>query len=306
MQYSGADATTGFDATYESDEYRYGYNGKEKDGELKGEGNSYDYGARIYDPRIGRWMSTDPKESKIPNWSTYVFCLDNPTLFVDPDGEYPVVTITKQKVGKALQRVIGYTETEKTQYTTVDLYKVTVTDTEDKNFKLTFTVTRDAFAVRDGDVEDGVMTLTNVAFEPKDGNINHFTAKPIEYPKGDGLKALKLTQYGSEVVHAEANEASVELKYRTESDVAAGIMIHVGGIFKKADGKTKCAASEGCFGVTNGQSSTQNPSNDYVNQVLGTIINQADKSKTNKGKIEVVIEKRNSSERPDTKKQKQQ
>ena len=34
--------------------YRYGFNGKEMDNELKGEGNSYDFGARMYDPRIGR------------------------------------------------------------------------------------------------------------------------------------------------------------------------------------------------------------------------------------------------------------
>ncbi|MFK7059864.1 hypothetical protein V3Q90_06970 [Flavobacterium oreochromis] len=33
--------------------YRYGFNGKEDD-QIKGEGNSYDFGARIYDPRIGR------------------------------------------------------------------------------------------------------------------------------------------------------------------------------------------------------------------------------------------------------------
>jgi RHS repeat-associated protein len=40
-------------------DYRYGYNGKEKDNEIKGEANSLDYGARIYDPRVGRWMCTD-------------------------------------------------------------------------------------------------------------------------------------------------------------------------------------------------------------------------------------------------------
>jgi RHS repeat-associated protein len=39
--------------------YRYGFNGKEKNNEISGEGNSYDFGARIYDPRLGRWLSTD-------------------------------------------------------------------------------------------------------------------------------------------------------------------------------------------------------------------------------------------------------
>ncbi|MEN9303960.1 MAG: hypothetical protein RL264_2389 [Bacteroidota bacterium] len=40
--------------------YRDGYQGSEKDDEMKGSGNSYDFGARIYDSRVGRWWSMDP------------------------------------------------------------------------------------------------------------------------------------------------------------------------------------------------------------------------------------------------------
>ncbi len=40
--------------------YRYGFNGKENDNEVKGEGNQQDYGFRIYDPRLGRFLSVDP------------------------------------------------------------------------------------------------------------------------------------------------------------------------------------------------------------------------------------------------------
>ena len=72
------------------------------------------------------------------------------------------------------------------------------------------------------------------------------------------------------------------------------------------NGSTSCAASEGCFGITDGNSSSSNPSNDYSNKVLGSIIDQANKSKTNKGKIEIIIEKRNSTERTNTKTEKQQ
>jgi RHS repeat-associated protein len=46
--------------TFNSSEYRYGFGGHEKDDEIKGEGNSLDFGARIYDPRLGRWLSVDP------------------------------------------------------------------------------------------------------------------------------------------------------------------------------------------------------------------------------------------------------
>lgn len=79
----------------ESLDYRFGFNGMEKDNEAKGQGNSYDFGARIYDSRLGRWMSADPFFNKTPDWSPYRGMLDNPLLFVDPGGktEY-IVTIT--------------------------------------------------------------------------------------------------------------------------------------------------------------------------------------------------------------------
>lgn len=69
--------------------YRYGFNGKEKDDEFKGNDNSYDFGARIYDPRIGRFFSPDPKESEYPFQSTYCFAGNNPIQLVDENGEGP-------------------------------------------------------------------------------------------------------------------------------------------------------------------------------------------------------------------------
>lgn len=79
--------------------YRYGFNGMEKDNEIKGEGNSYDFGARIYDPRLGRWLSTDPSESRYPGISTYNFGMNNPILFIDPDGEDGKVSVHKNSNG---------------------------------------------------------------------------------------------------------------------------------------------------------------------------------------------------------------
>jgi RHS repeat-associated protein len=69
--------------------YLYGFNGKQEDSEIKGEGNSYDFGARMYDPRVGRWLSGDPKESKFPALSPYVFVYNSPVYFIDPNGEEP-------------------------------------------------------------------------------------------------------------------------------------------------------------------------------------------------------------------------
>lgn len=66
--------------------YRYGFNGMERDDEIKGSGNSYTTEFRQYDPRLGRWLSLDPLMSKYPHFSPYIAFNNNPIYFVDPDG----------------------------------------------------------------------------------------------------------------------------------------------------------------------------------------------------------------------------
>jgi RHS repeat-associated protein len=67
-------------------QYRYGFNRMEKDDEVKGEGNSLDFGARIYDCRLGRWLSTDPLQSKYPDLSSYHFSGNSPIRLSDYNG----------------------------------------------------------------------------------------------------------------------------------------------------------------------------------------------------------------------------
>jgi RHS repeat-associated protein len=59
------------------------------DDELKGEGNSYDFGARMLDPRVGRWFAPDPLEEKGPEYSTYNYTFNCPINLTDPDGRWP-------------------------------------------------------------------------------------------------------------------------------------------------------------------------------------------------------------------------
>jgi len=82
------------------DSGRYGFNGKENDDEVKGEGNSLDFGARIYDSRLGRWLSIDPFWKKYPFLSPYNYTIDNPIMLIDPAGEDIVVAFTGGVFGK--------------------------------------------------------------------------------------------------------------------------------------------------------------------------------------------------------------
>lgn len=77
---------------WSNEEYRFGFNGMEKDNEIKGEGNSLDFGARIYDSRLGRWMSLDPAMMDFPTESHYIYCSDNPVIYSDPDGKKKIIT----------------------------------------------------------------------------------------------------------------------------------------------------------------------------------------------------------------------
>ncbi|CAM1368151.1 hypothetical protein TXIAM_370215 [Tenacibaculum xiamenense] len=57
----------------QADSYRYGFQGQEKDDEVKGEGNSINYKYRMHDSRVGRFFSSDPLEKKYPHNSAYAF-----------------------------------------------------------------------------------------------------------------------------------------------------------------------------------------------------------------------------------------
>lgn len=59
--------------TWNNGSYRYGFNGKENDNEVKGTGNGQDYGMRIYDTRLGKFLSVDPLTKSYPFYSPYQF-----------------------------------------------------------------------------------------------------------------------------------------------------------------------------------------------------------------------------------------
>ena len=87
---------------YTSTNYRYGFNNKEKDDEVKGNGNQIDYGFRIFDPRLGKFLSVDPLTKKYPWYTPYQFAGNTPIQAKDVDGLEPAYTIYNKNTGMPL------------------------------------------------------------------------------------------------------------------------------------------------------------------------------------------------------------
>jgi RHS repeat-associated protein len=77
--------------SFQSDAYLFSFNGKEKINEINGSGNDFDFGARIYDSRLARWLSIDPHSSRYPNESNYSFISNSPMVFVDIEGNDKII-----------------------------------------------------------------------------------------------------------------------------------------------------------------------------------------------------------------------
>ncbi len=174
--------------SYSSGSYRFGFNGQEKDDEVHGStGTSYDFGARLYDPRIGRWFSIDPKADKYPAASPYHFAFNNPITFIDYGGMDGRVKVVRNAGG-------GGTITLET---TVHLYGPDATDEMAVEMNQKFSCLGNTATYTDPSTGEVWNVTINVTFvnnavlteqqktmgSPGDG----FARKPASLPEGDNV-----------------------------------------------------------------------------------------------------------------------
>ena len=93
--------------SFSSPVYRYGYNGKEKDDEVKGEGNSIAFEARVFDSRLGKFLSVDPVYNEFPDLTPFAFAACSPIYQIDYLGLAAEVVSTKLPVEQNDQSLLS-------------------------------------------------------------------------------------------------------------------------------------------------------------------------------------------------------
>ncbi len=90
----------GYNTAINGTHHKYMFGNKEFDESFQTL-NTYDFGARNYDPALGRWMNVDPLASKYYNISPYTYVANSPLIFIDPDGKKIVFAKNVTKEFKA-------------------------------------------------------------------------------------------------------------------------------------------------------------------------------------------------------------
>jgi RHS repeat-associated protein len=173
--------------------YRYGYNGKENDNEVKGAGNQQDYGMRVYDPRLARFLSVDPITAQYPELTAYQFASNTPIQAVDLDGLESYITTDGKYIGTSIsnkspnQIRIATDYSVKNGIILIRSYKEVKFNDSKEEYKRLF-----ADAMKDGNERTGYIVLDADKGEVSFKRLN-VPGKPMEapdpYAAGDEFQA---------------------------------------------------------------------------------------------------------------------
>jgi|GEM_PF-6612556 len=237
-----------------SDSYRYGFNGKEMDNEIKGEGNSYDYGMRTYDPRIGRFFSVDPLTDTFPWYTPYQFAGNSPIAAIDLDGEEPKIVITSEITGTTKMHVYGAGNLDEI---IVKTYKAIVqyTDAKGKTTEIgTFNITRDGWFSMGSDSKGNAL-LYNRSSDPADNKKHYIQEIKKEYYSAEPAFQISpiyspiYSTYNKNYFIDGIADAPLPSEVIRDNNESKGAQIHIAGFYIDKYGKEKLAGTYGCFGI---------------------------------------------------------
>ncbi len=107
----------------------YLYNGKEEQEEW----GVIDYGARMYQPDLGRWFNIDPMSEKFASWSVYHYGYNRPISVIDPNGMENIAVVGAQNderegnklmfVNQALRSMRRWSKNESEESRTMVVFK---------------------------------------------------------------------------------------------------------------------------------------------------------------------------------------
>ncbi|MEM0578781.1 RHS repeat domain-containing protein, partial [Flavobacterium polysaccharolyticum] len=149
-----------------SGSYRYGFQGQEKDDELKGEGNSLNYTFRMHDPRVGRFFAVDPLASEFPHLTPYQFASNSPIVLKEIEGKEGEIYILDLKKTSPVLKLIERKDFKWWPDAIEPDYKtVIVKGANNSELKLTFTYYGSTGAFHNGEFGDGPNILDWNKFE---------------------------------------------------------------------------------------------------------------------------------------------